>query len=256
MNHNPAKNKIVTAQNTVRTPRGTYHYTLKRSHKRRSLEIVISESGEIGVAAPLRMKSSEIDEFIIQKASWIVRQIERASQRQRILKSRSYTSGQEFLFLGRKFPLSVQPQPVRRSRILFNEEGWRVTVPFEAKEEQTRNAVKKKLVDWYRRQAKEILGSRVFHFARLMDLDLNTVGIRSQKSIWGSCHIRNRAVHLNWQLVMMPIHVIDYIVVHELAHLFHGNHSKRFWNKVAKVLPDFRQRQAWIRHNRLDLILP
>jgi len=256
MKGDTASKQIAAEVQSVRTPWGIIGYILKRSHKRRTLEMCVTDQGRLRVAAPLRMKLSEINDFIIQKSAWIVRQLERADQRQRILSTKTYASEQEFLFLGRKYPLSVRQKPVLRSQIRFNERGWSVVVPSQPGEKRTRFIVKDKLISWYRQQAKEILGGRVLYFARQMGLDLKRIGIRSQKSIWGSCHVRTRAVHLNWQLVMMPVDVIDYIVVHELAHLYHCNHSKRFWNKVAKVLPDFRDRQAWIKHHQLDLILP
>lgn len=248
--------KIPPSTKTVWTGRGRVDYLLKRSPRRRSLQITISERGQVEVAAPARLRDKTINDFVIQKAAWIARQIEWAGRRQSILETKRYETGSLFLFLGKKYPLQVQTQPIRRARIHFDGQGWSMVIPGSDRTGSPQRLIKNKLVSWYRQQAKEILGSRVLFFARQMKLDLSTICIRSQKSIWGSCHTAKRAVHLNWQLVMMPMNVIDYVVVHELSHLVHGNHSKRFWNKVAKTLPDFRQRQQWIKKNQLDLILP
>jgi predicted metal-dependent hydrolase len=116
--------------------------------------------------------------------------------------------------------------------------------------------IKRAMLAWYKQQAKEILGARLFSFSRRMRLEPRHVQIRTQKHIWGSCHHKRRSIHLNWQLVLTPFFVIDYVIVHELCHLIVPDHSRRFWQKVEEILPSYKADQKWLKDNALDLRLP
>ena len=102
-----------------------------------------------------------------------------------------------------------------------------------------------RLVAWYAGRALTQLQARVAHFAASMGLSPGPVELKGWKRRWGECHPDGK-LRFNWRLILCPPMVIDYVVVHELAHLKHRNHSKRFWSKVASILPDFRQREDWL----------
>lgn len=98
----------------------------------------------------------------------------------------------------------------------------------------------------YIRKAKETITKRVSYFARLMSVSYRNITIREQKTRWGSCSSKGN-LNFNWKLVLMPEEVLDYVVVHELAHRKEMNHSERFWNHVEKVLPDYQARRKLLR---------
>ena len=108
---------------------------------------------------------------------------------------------------------------------------------------------------WYQEQAKEVFGVRVFYYARLMQESPRDILIRKQKCIWGCCDKRRGVISLNWQLIQAPMWVIDYVIVHELAHLKHANHSQRFWNRVAKFFPEYGHAKQWLRDHQVDITL-
>lgn len=103
-------------------------------------------------------------------------------------------------------------------------------------------------VQYYRRRAKEILLERVACFAPVMGVTVNRITIREQKTRWGSCSSKGN-LNFNWKLILMPEEILDYVVVHELAHLIEMNHSPAFWQQVEQVLPDYRKRRAWLKQN-------
>lgn len=98
----------------------------------------------------------------------------------------------------------------------------------------------------YRRQARERLGQRTAYFARQMGVSYGRITIRAAKTRWGSCSGRGN-LNFHWKLVLMPPEVLDYVVVHELAHRKEMNHSPAFWAEVARVLPDYQERRAWLK---------
>ena len=111
------------------------------------------------------------------------------------------------------------------------------------------------MIQWYRRQAEEILGSRLFHYARLIGVEPKKIAVRTQKRLWGNCDYRTRTIHLNWQIVLAPLEVMDYVVVHELCHLIVPNHSKRFWQRVEKTMPDFKKHKQWLKDHAVDMVV-
>ena len=99
-----------------------------------------------------------------------------------------------------------------------------------------------------RKRAAEIIEARCRYYAPVMGVSYGTVTIREQKTRWGSCSAKGN-LNFNWKLVLMPPEILDYVVVHELAHRIHMNHSAAFWAEVEKILPDYRERRQWLKVN-------
>ena len=99
-----------------------------------------------------------------------------------------------------------------------------------------------------RKRAAEIIEARCRYYAPVMGVSYGTVTIREQKTRWGSCSVKGN-LNFNWKLVLMPPEILDYVVVHELAHRIQMNHSAAFWAEVGKILPDYRERRQWLKVN-------
>ena len=99
-----------------------------------------------------------------------------------------------------------------------------------------------------RKRAAEIIEARCRYYAPVMGVSYGTVTIREQKTRWGSCSVKGN-LNFNWKLVLMPQEILDYVVVHELAHRIQMNHSAAFWAEVGKILPDYRERRQWLKVN-------
>ncbi|HLF18133.1 MAG TPA: SprT family zinc-dependent metalloprotease [Candidatus Omnitrophota bacterium] len=251
------KAKRIFRQNTfIQTQRGLLPFLLSRSDQRRSFSITIDEQASVSVAAPYFASQQEIFGFIRQKQRWIFLKIEEAKRNQELINNRCFHSGQEFLFLGRGFRINVKEDNIKRPQVDFNGYAWEVKVPDGLQDEQREEAVKSKMVQWYRQQAQEILPQRIFYYSRLMNVEPKNINVRSFKRLWGNCDYRKQSVQFNWQIILSPVNVIDYVVVHELCHLVHPNHSKRFWKKVEKYMPDFREHRQWLRRHATHITLP
>ncbi len=247
-----------TAQSTHNflSPAGRIEYLLKRSSARRTLCITIDERSIVQVAAPFRASMKAIEAFISEKSEWILNKIQEAKENRYLIDQKSFTHGQQFLFLGKECELSVLRGDVKRARIEFIGYKWNVIVSHLLKEDKVEEVVKKKMIQWYRQQAEEILGGRIFHYGRIMGRVPKKIAIRTQKRIWGCCDYRTQTIHLNWQIILSPMKVIDYIVLHEMCHLFVPNHSKRFWNKVGKYMPEYDLQRKWLKINHYAMMLP
>ena len=206
-------------------------YTLTRS-KRKTVAIYIRNGGA-EVRAPLKMPKNDIDRFIVSKEKWIKSKLalshERAEQRENF----SLNYGDTVTYRGRQYPVVAK----NGNRAGFDDEQF--YMPPNLTTEQIKSAC----VQIYRMLAKRDLTERVLDFAKQMSVMPVAVKINGAKTRWGSCSSK-KSLNFSWRLIMADDDVIDYVVVHELAHITEMNHSARFWAIVEKVLPDYRERRV------------
>lgn len=118
------------------------------------------------------------------------------------------------------------------------------------KMQEERNAARRTYTDEEReagkKLAKRVLAEKCRRFAQQMGVTYGMISVREQKTRWGSCSTKGN-LNFNWKLVLMPEEILDYVVVHELAHRLEMNHSPAFWAQVGYVIPDYRERRAWLK---------
>jgi hypothetical protein len=218
-------------------------YTVIRS-RRKTIAVEITKEGGVLVRAPLKLARREVLAFVHQNRDWITRKLARAKVLQQGRTPRRFLEGETFPFLGEQHRLRYVAGGEYLRKL--NGEFLLGADLFPRAGDLFRT--------WYRARAREILEDRVEHFALRMGLTCRTVRITDAKERWGSC---NAAGSLNfaWRLVMAPPPVIDYVIVHELAHLVEMNHSRRFWERLGRVLPDYAKRRKWLRENEQRLTL-
>ena len=129
--------------------------------------------------------------------------------------------------------------------IKTHEKQSRIT-PFDAPEEKSHHTLA--LEKRYREAAKDYIPKRVEYYHQFTGGSYNKITIRDQKTRWGSCS-SNGTLSFSFRLMLAPPRVLDYVVVHELCHLKHMNHSKEFWNMVESILPDYKEHRKWLKEN-------
>ena len=206
--------------------------------RRKTIAVEITREGGILVRAPLKLARREVLAFVHKNRAWIDRKLVQARVRQEERTPRRFLEGENFPFLGEQHRLRY----VAGGEYLRQQNGeFLLGADLSPRAGDLFRT-------WYRARAREILEDRVEHFALRMGLTCRSVRITDAKERWGSC---NAAGSLNfaWRLVMAPPPVIDYVIVHELAHLVEMNHSRRFWERLGRVLPDYAKRRKWLREN-------
>lgn len=203
--------------------------------KRRSIALIVERDGSLTVRAPKRAAMRDIHAFIAEKADWILRSREKMKA---VVPSpkKQYTDGEKFLYLGDEYELSIVPP--QRPALKFDG-GFILGSSAQARGENA-------FIRWYKERAAQMLTERVRHYSALHGFEPKQVKINSAKTRWGSC-TSTGTINFTWRLVMAPPDVIDYVVLHELAHLRVKNHSPRFWKLVESLCPDFKRHRKWLR---------
>ena len=210
---------------------------LVRSH-RKTVAIVIERDGQLTVRAPLHLSGSHIQAFVESHADWIEKNRIRL-QAAPSPPARRYVDGETFLYLGRAYPLFLMP--ARHPALVFDGASFRLAKSSLPKAEEA-------FVRWYKQQARRFLAERIPAIAGKHGFRYQKIRISSARTRWGSCSSRG-TLSFTYRLIMAPAEVLDYVVMHELVHTQIKNHSKTFWNKVGELMPDYRNRLAWLKKN-------
>ena len=225
-------------------------YQLLPGTERQTTDIVIERSGVITVRPPLRMTPTQVDETVLSKRMWIYRNLAEWRDINATHVTREWVSGESFLYLGSSYRLQLvekQDEPLKLK------DGRFCLVRSIAKAAGSA-AARQVFETFYREKGLPRIKKRMAYFADKIGVAAGSVQIKDLGYRWASC-LKNGDLHFHWKCLMAPLTIIDYIVVHELCHLHHRDHSDAFWNEVDKVLPDYRDRKEWLRVRGAELDL-
>ena len=212
-----------------------------KSKRRKTMALKVSRT-DVSIHIPATLPIAMVKTFIEQKTSWIQQKLQQQSQRQ--LPERQFTDNELFFFLGESYSLRL----IQKN-----------TTPLVAKTQQyiefcgrlnrlSKKSIRNSLILWYKQQAEQFLNSRTTWFANKIGLTPKSITVKTYKARWGSC--TNKAeIQYNWKLIQAPPDIIDYVIIHELCHIQHHNHSPTFWQLVEKHYPDFKLARTWLKNN-------
>ena len=228
----------MTSQCNIRFGDTTIDYQVRRSKRRRkTIQIVLSD-GDVRVLAPMTTPDSELQAIVRKRAPWILKHV---SQSTLEAEPKRFVSGETLPYLGRNVPLHVETADVLIPSVRFDHWRFRVAVPDSLNDEDRYQSIRQAAVQWYQERAAHRMSETVQRWwPRLGRGEMSRVLIRDQRRLWGSC-APDGTLRFNWRAVMLKPALIEYLVVHELAHLTHRNHSKDFWGLVSEVMPDAQQ---------------
>ena len=235
----------------------TVHWSLRHSaRRRRTFQIRLLGVDQMEVTAPLGASTAKIEEVLQTKSGWILRQIRRLELNAKNHTNASLTHGATLLFQGEPHSLLLLADGGKKPHVSYAP----CTITLHLNElvgEEDNPLVFQSLKKWYLTQAQTTLLQRVQQWAGQIGVTPQRLSLRDQKTRWGSCSSRG-AISLNWRLIMAPPAVIDYLVIHELCHLRHHNHSPAYWQEVARWSPDYRSHRRWLREhgNLLGKLMP
>ncbi len=231
-------------------------YEFKRA-KRKTIGLVVSPDG-LSVRAPSWTPVKEVEAFLDEKATWVVLKLTEARERaSRIEQSRIvWADGCVFDFLGKPVQLRLDPGMVKSKGAgqLQGADaagGERPVLWLGLSQSATQDQVRDAAQAWLMRQAMAVFQDRVAHFEPMLGVKHSRLKLSSASTRWGTASA-DGTIRLNWRLVHLTLDMIDYVVVHELSHLRHMDHSPQFWSVVASVLPDHQQRRLALRARALS----
>ena len=232
-------------RDSVQSGDTTIEYEVRRSVRRRKTVQISVDRGDVRVAAPATTPDSELRAIVRKRAAWILSHTPGEGTPEDA--PRRFVSGETLPYLGRNVSMVVEPEDASSPRVRFDHWRFRVSIPQSLDCYERYERVRGAFMEWYRERAAERMESEIDRWwPRLGRGERRSALIRNQRRRWGSC-AADGTLRFNWRVVMMPPALIEYIVVHELAHLTVMNHSADFWELVDGVLPDVQLRRKRLR---------
>jgi predicted metal-dependent hydrolase len=241
--------KKATAKHSIMEIGGIGPVEFVRS-ARKSVALVVETDGRVIVRAPFKVPQAYLAAWVAEKAGWVgekrAEMVRRAQAPGRAAGSpRRFAVGEQFLYLGQAYPLEIRTG--QRPDLLF---AGRFSLSATAGDRACQV-----FENWYRGEARAYFRRRVDELARQHGFTVNGLRLSSARTRWGSCGPTG-TLNLNWRLIMAPPDVIDYVILHELAHLRERNHSARFWSLVAALAPGYQTQRKWLKTNGGSLNWP
>ncbi len=234
----------------------TLPYSVRRSARAKRTRIVVS-ADKIEVVAPPEISERKIKAFVDAQQAWILDALKRVVSRTHTvtgLAPTHYAEGAVIPYQGRHLPLIVKPSSAKSTRLqLLPENQFVVYLPVSMAETESSQHIKVALERWMKHQAKQHALQMIAKHASQFSLHPRSLRIKTQKSRWGSCGPKND-INLNWLLMLAPPVVMEYVVIHELCHIQHKNHSRDFWALVAAHMPDYLQHRRWLKQHGASLM--
>ena len=233
------KNKIKPQQIVNASLQGV---TIKivRSRRKKTLAVKVS-GGDVSVLVPERTSLPYIEALIEKKSNWIQKKLLQQEQCADI-KQHRYHEGECFLYLGVERTLKLVTGVSKN--IVLDESS----ITLYSRKPLSSTSIKNRLKRWFQSEAQIYLAKRTRFYAAYLSVNPRLINTRTYRARWGCCSNR-REITYNWQIIMAPEHIIDYVIVHELCHIKEHNHSKAFWTQVENMMPDYKERKKWLDQN-------
>ena len=224
-----------------------FNYQVIKRPRRKTASISVKPDCSVRILVPSTLSEQKIIQLVEHKSQWIQGKISHFQEIQGNQREKEYISGESFTYLGRNYRLKIIADGSSDAVKLVNGR-FNVYVPSGMLPETHNQVVVGELSRWYREHAIVRLKSKTKRYAKQMNISPVSVDIKDYKSRWGGCHFDGR-IFYNWKIIVAPHSIVDYVVVHELAHLVHADHSKKFWKLLGSIIPDYTERKEWLKVN-------
>lgn len=209
-----------------------FDYKITYSKKRKKTIGFKIVDKTLNIISPLRVSKKFLLSFLEKKKDWVLERIKKSTEKKKLIQDN------KILFLGQRIDIKILESPLlvnggfcelKDNELIVNiSKNWQNTL------------LESVVINWYKKESFEIISKKVSFYANTFNFQYGTIAIRDQKTIWGSCNSKNN-LSFNWKAIFFNNDVINYLVVHELVHTIHKNHSKKYWQAVENILPNYKE---------------
>jgi predicted metal-dependent hydrolase len=229
-------------------------YTVRASNRAKRISLRVHGEKGVEVVYPTNMKRPKARKFLRENTDWLLKTLHKMENKKSSVHHRQYKQGETFPYMGENITLNlIKKTHGTTMTIQLTEDMLDISLPPEIELSDT-DAIQYAVESFYRRQAKGYITNRTIEIADKLSFKFNRIFIKNQKTRWGSCSSNNN-LNFNLRLMMASSEAIDYIIIHELCHLTHMNHSKQFWSLVGKHCPEYKHWDKWFKENSQFLVL-
>jgi predicted metal-dependent hydrolase len=243
--------QLIISQGEITLGGQTISYRIRKSVRAKKFRLNLSEENGLEVVLPNHYSLREINQiegFLREKEVWILDKMKLMAERAALKETAQGKSLSRILYLGHEYQIVVILKADAPIRVELEENKAFFTLP-ENREELLQQVIQ----SWYPWAARQFIEKRCLYWAEKMQVSYGRIYIKNQKSRWGSCSGRKN-LSFNMRLIMAPLEIVDYVIIHELTHLKEMNHSPLFWQLVADFCPNYQENRAWLKKYGVGLV--
>lgn len=218
-------------------------FELRRSLRRKTMEITVDRGGELVMSAPEGVDEEMLRAFVQEKRYWIYKKLAEKAQRQRPIPRKEFVDGEGFLYLGRSYRLKLVNDQETPLRLIDGRFRLRRDCTSDGRTE---------FIRWYSARGRDWLSSKVGEYATRMEVAPAGVKVQNLGYRWGSCG-KGDWLYFHWKTMLLPRPIAEYVVIHELAHLRYPHHTPTFWRQIERTIPDFERHRQWLAMHGIDV---
>ena len=219
-------------------------FEVRRSIRRKKLGLTVDRAGELVVHAPTTISDNELHQWVKQKLLWVHQKLLSKEEHSRGIQRLEMVSGENIAYLGQNYRLKM----VKDQLVPLTFDGqW-----FFLRRRDRLNAVKH-FQNWYQNVGTTWLNDRIQFWTPKAGVSASKIVVSDLGFRWGSCG-KNGVLHFNWRLLQLPVRLVDYVVTHELVHLYENNHNPEFWRILGRVLPDWKERKEELSRKQSEML--
>ncbi len=211
-------------------------FEVRRSHRRRAMEITVDRGGELILSAPPEVPDAKLRDFVQRKRMWVYKQLARHDALPTVTPRKVFVEGEGIPYLGRSYRLRLVTQSDSAVKLAGGRFVMLKALARDGREH---------LIRWYCDRARPWLGAKVNDYAARMEVMPAGVRVQDLGYRWGSCG-KGDWLYFHWKAILLPAHIAEYVVVHEMAHLHEPHHTPEFWRRVERAMPDYLRRKQWL----------
>ncbi len=246
MTRGSGRQLIVVGQREATLEGQTISYILKRSTRANHIRFEVRSETGLTVVIPKRYEAAQIPSLLRKKSRWILSKLAEYDQVHILPHEKEIKSGDTIPYLGCDLEVVTEQTHGKADNVKLEQQRLVVSLGSQ------RSKVNSLLECWYREQAERLIRKRADELCGGLGVKYGRLTIRGVKTRWGSCSHKGN-LSFNWKLIMAPEPVVEYVIIHELAHLKEMNHAKRFWELVAELCPGWRDHKRWLKDHEAGL---
>ncbi len=222
-------------------------YEIDWVENRETIGLSLDQSLELTVRAPMTATTGDVEEVLESRQEWLLEKLYGLKEQSEPPYPKEFLSGEKLPYRGRQYRLNVVEADVPEPQLSFDGTEFTLRVHrFDAPADGVSVRRKRQaVIDWYLREAGEALPERSPQYESKLGLSDVSIDVGELSGRWGE--FEDGTVRLHWRLILAPVRIQDYVIVHELAHAVHDDHSDAFWNTVGTLIPDYEDRREWLR---------
>jgi predicted metal-dependent hydrolase len=223
---------------------------IRSAQRKRSISISVSSDGQVTVRAPKNARPETIHQVLAEREAWIRKQLAKIPL---ITNLPRIADNAPWRFLDEERHLSIiHSLVVIKPSLSVTSERLVLIMPHDYNDQKIKEKGTHLIKNWYKKRGLKVITERVDRYAQRLGVRYQDIRLKSVTTRWGSCSRRGN-LNFNWRILMAPSSVANYVIIHEACHLVHLNHSKRFWNEVARLDPEYKQHRRWLKEHGREL---